>query len=179
MPVSPGLELNHGDRALIAEGLTQILGETMLLAFKTRSLAWMLEGPGLLIAASELLEQADQLLRALDPIARRIRVLGFRVPICASELAGAARQVSDQQGAFGSAEIGLRQLGRDHCEIAGSLRFLRPVVQDIGDGASALLLDQRLTFHEESADRLESLTIRIGDEGRRYEEMLRSAPEAD
>lgn len=172
--MSPDFELAADDRRMVAEAIGQILADTLLLAVAAREAAWSAEGPCLPALQTELLAQSDGMIHALDALARRVRSLGFRIP----KLLSPARS----EGA-GSAPDGretlrdrLTALTRAHGEIAGSLRFVRPVLRDLDDGATALLVDARLADHEASADRLLSLCATAEDEGRRYARLLASTP---
>lgn len=170
--MSPGFDLAGGDRAMIAEQLAQLLADTLLLAIRTREAAWHLQGAPLLSLQAELLSQSDGLVAALDALAARVRVLGFLPP---EPLAtGLARRLAAQAGADAAVTPATRiaSLASDHDDLAGSLRFLRPVLRDVDDGATALLVDARLAVHEAAADRLRSLVAAGRDEVRRYERLL-------
>lgn len=176
MPISPGFDLAEGDRAMVAEGLLQLLADALLLAIQTREAAWHLQGAPLLHLQAELLSQSDELLRGLDPVALRVRVLGFRPAEglsagLAKRLAGAEAADAITPGAL------IRALATRHDDLAGSLRFLRPVLRDLDDGATALLVDKRLARHESSADRLRSLAATSPEQERRYERLLSAGGE--
>lgn len=171
--MTPGFDLAGGDRAMIAEQLAQLLADTLLVAVRTREAAWHLQGAPLLSLQAELLSQSDGLVAALDALSARVRVLGFLPPEpLATGLARRLAAAQTEEDAAVAPGIRIASLASDHDDLAGSLRFLRPVLRDVDDGATALLVDARLAVHEAAADRLRSLVAAGRDEARRYERLL-------
>ncbi|WP_203445917.1 hypothetical protein [Microvirga sp. VF16] len=76
-----GRNLNCFNRRLMAQAILRVLAETGMLATKTQSVWWSLEGSALASLDDILGSQRQDLLDGMSPLARRVRTLGLDIII--------------------------------------------------------------------------------------------------
>ncbi len=88
-------------------------------------------------------------------LTKPIRALGFPAPGSYTRFAALA-SIEEEEG-VPSAEEMIRQLARDQETVVRRARSIFPVVDGVGDEASADLLTQRMHIHEKTAWMLRSM----------------------
>ncbi|MEO3431899.1 DNA starvation/stationary phase protection protein [Inquilinus sp. CAU 1745] len=161
------LDLSESEREIAAAGLAKLLAETFTLYAKTHGYYWNVEGP--MFRTYHLLfeEQYRELWAAVDKIAERIRALGAYAPSAPADIA-ALSDVAPDQTVPNPADM-VRSLIADHERVIRTMRCIRPAIDDIGDNASASLLDDRLTAHEKAVWMVRSLARDVGEGSLRAE----------
>jgi DNA-binding ferritin-like protein len=159
----PGHQNNCFNRRVMAQTVLRVLAVTGMLAMKTQSVWWSLQGPALALLDMTLEAQRQDLLDAMTLLARRMTALGSCILIDNATLMDQARTVVPQPTRAPVRDM-VRQLSRDHQGVAGVIHYTRRVATDLEDGATLCLLDGRLLAHESAASRLEDLAVRLDEE---------------
>ncbi len=172
------LNLSEADRKIAAAGLAKLLAETFTLYTKTHGYHWNVEGPTFRTCHLLFEEQYRELWTALDEIAERIRALGAYAPSAPADIASLSDVSMDRTVPNPTNMV--RTLIADHEHVIRTMRCIRPAIDDIGDNASASLLDDRLTAHEKAVWMLRSLARDVSDVplraepvGEQFEKILR------
>jgi starvation-inducible DNA-binding protein len=163
--MDPGHQINCFNRRVMAQTVLRVLAETGMLAMKTQSVWWSLQGPALAFLDTTLEGQRQDLLNAMTPLARRMTALGYCIVIDNATLMAHARAVGPQPKHVPVREM-VRQLSQDHQAVAVVVRYARLLATDLDDGATLCLLDRRLLAHESAASRLEDLALSLDNEHR-------------
>lgn len=152
-PVEIGLGQN--DRASVAEGLSRVLADTLVLTMKTQAVHWNVTGP-MFRSVHELTdEQYQDLHEAADDIAERIRALGAFAPDGLRTIMTLANIEDGTKGNDASALS--MQLAHDHEALARQVRPLATAADEVEDHATADLLSARQKVHEAAAWMLRAL----------------------
>ncbi len=137
------------DVAKVVKVLSTCLADTYLMLLKTQNFHWNIEGRNFYGLHKLSEEQYLDLQSAVDEVAERIRSLGYFAPGRVTDL----REYSDLKESTNppySEEPLIRELIKDHDQIAKNLRNGIETCEDQGDIATADLLTGRLTFHEKA-----------------------------
>ncbi len=132
----------------IANALTGVLSDSVVLMVKTQGYHWNVMGP-LFQPIHELTErQYTDLFEAIDVIAERIRALGELAPMSVADMVSHARlnEEETQRSAQGMVE----QLIADNEAMARLLREVASLASREGDGATEDLMNSRMAKHEEA-----------------------------
>jgi len=147
--------LLQGDRAELANRLSEALADTYLLYLKTQAVHWNVVGP-MFFGLHKLTEsQYQDMAEAIDSIAERIRAIGFLAP-------GSFKQFS-QLSSFkelteaASAKEMIQQLLQDNEICSRNLRNSVAEAEKVEDVHTADLLTARIGSHEQNAWMLRSL----------------------
>lgn len=135
-------------RSDIADHLSKMLAESMLLMIKTQVYHWNVVGP-LFKSIHDLTEDHyNNLFKAVDDIAERIRALGFPAPVNFTDLVPKADlfEETKMRTTHGMVE----QLASDHEKIVRNMRDAAKYAEENDDYATHDLLVARLIFHEEA-----------------------------
>lgn len=152
--VATGLE--EDVRAKLASDLSTLLIEDYRLTMKTHVYHWNVVGP-LFKSVHELTEQQYQdLFEAADTIAERIRALGFRAPVNATDMKVDLDIVSQDNG-WPKAHTMIQDLVQDHETIAARMREVAAYAGDHRDIGTEDMLTARIRFHEKAAWMLRSI----------------------
>lgn len=147
--------LLHGDRAELAQRLSEALADTYLLYLKTQAVHWNVVGP-MFYGLHKLTEgQYQDMAQAIDVLAERIRAIGFLAP-------GSFKQFSELSSFkelthAASAEEMLEQLLKDNEMCSRNLRNSVREAEKVEDVHTADLLTERIGVHEQNAWMLRSL----------------------
>lgn len=141
--------------AWIANEVTEILCDSMLLMIKTQGCHWNVVGP-LFLPIHELTErQYRDLFEAIDTLAERIRALGHVAPISFTDMVSQAKLTEEEtvKDAHGM----IKQLITDNETVARKLRETATLASRHGDGATEDLMNTRMAKHEEAVWMLKSI----------------------
>ena len=152
--INTGITDEH--RAAIAQGLSRLLADTYTLYLSTHNFHWNVTGPMFNTLHAMFMAQYTELWAAIDPIAERIRALGHPAPGSYAQFTALAT-VPDAPAVPPKALEMVRLLVLGHETVARTARSLFERVDGAGDQASADLLTQRLTVHEQTAWMLRTL----------------------
>ena len=133
----------------VVETLSQVLGDTYRLTFKTHTYHWNVEGP--LFHPVHLLTegQYENLFAAADVLAERLRALGRLTPMhMARMIEDSVIQDLDE---VPSARAMIEDLQRDHAKMANRMHTLFTRAEAAHDPVTADLATQRAAFHEKAA----------------------------
>ena len=132
----------------IANALTGVLADSVVLMVKTQGYHWNVVGP-LFQPLHELTEtQYRDLFEAIDIIAERIRALGQIAPMSFSDLLTHA--ALNEEDTERSAAAMVEQLVSDHEALVRRLRETASLAVRHNDGATEDLLNARMAFHEKA-----------------------------
>lgn len=137
------------DKAKIAEGLADVLGDTYVLTIKTHACHWNVVGPQFYSIHKLTEEQYGDLFAAADDLAERIRALGHFAPASMKALADHAA-MSAGRDTPDAGEL-VEGLVASHEKISRRLHDLISVAEKGGDAVTADLATQRAAFHEKAA----------------------------
>lgn len=154
--MDPARNLNCFNRRVMAQALLRVLADTDMLAMKTQTVWWSLQGPALASLDKALEAQRQDLLDAMTPLARRARALCSDIVIDNATLNAHGRIVALPSKGISERET-LRQLPQDHQRVADVIRCARALAATLDDMATQSLLDLRLIAHESAVTQLESL----------------------
>ena len=131
-----------GDEASkdIAGGMYAILADVFALYLKTKNFHWHMSGPHFRDYHLLLDEQADQLYAMTDPIAERIRKTGGSTLRSIGHIARLQR-ISDNDAEYVDPLDMLAELREDNMVLAGRLREVHDVVDELRDIATASLIE--------------------------------------
>ncbi|MCA0929609.1 Dps family protein [Ruegeria profundi] len=137
-----------GKNTWIANAVTEVLADSMLLMVKTQGCHWNVVGP-LFLPIHELTErQYRDLFEAVDELAERIRALGHIAPISFTDMISQATLAEEEtvKDAHGM----IKQLIADNERIVRNLRETAALASRHGDGATEDLMNARMVKHEEA-----------------------------
>jgi starvation-inducible DNA-binding protein len=124
----------------ISAALTSVLADLFALYIKTKNFHWHVSGPHFRDYHLLLDEQGEQILGTTDAMAERVRKIGGETLRSIGQIASLQRIAdSDEQGL--SAQRMLNELCRDNSQLAIRLRVVHSLCDDIGDVASASLIE--------------------------------------
>jgi starvation-inducible DNA-binding protein len=142
----------------VAAALNALLADSFALYVKTKNFHWHMSGPHFRDYHLLLDEQADQVFAVIDPMAERVRKLGVPTLRSIGEIQRAQRILDSDAGGL-KPEAMLRELYADNTLIAEYMRATHKLCDDVGDIATASLLevwidetDRRTWFLREVAD---------------------------
>ncbi len=139
----------------LADALLDCTADTFALAVKTQAFHWNCEGP-LFVSLHNLTEEHYQdLFAAVDDMAERVRALGAKAPVSASEMLvrsdiAEETEIPDSVGMIAT-------LREDHECAAQRCREAASRADSAGDVATADMLTARTAFHEKASWMLTAL----------------------
>lgn len=132
----------------VANALTGVLCDSVVLLIKTQGYHWNVVGP-LFQPLHELTEaQYLDLFEAIDTIAERIRALGELAPMSITDMISQARLT--EEDTVRSAQGMLEQLISDNEALVRHLRETASLAARQGDGATEDLMNSRMAAHEKA-----------------------------
>ena len=138
----------HVNRRQLADRLSAVLADTILLQLKSQVYHWNVVGP-LFKPIHDLTEvHYRDLFEAVDVIAERIRALGYPAPQSFTDLV--PKTALDEESKIRSAQEMVEQLMEDHEAIVRRLRETAKCAEALDDYATHDLLTARLAFHEKA-----------------------------
>jgi starvation-inducible DNA-binding protein len=152
--MDPGHQINCFNRRIMAQALLRVLADTDMLAMKTQTVWWSLQGSALALLDKALARQRQDLLDGMTPLARRVRALSSDIVIDHATLNAHARIVASQPKGISERET-LRQLLLDHQKVAEVIRCARTLAATLDDNTTLSLLELRLIAHESAVTQLE------------------------
>jgi starvation-inducible DNA-binding protein len=120
--------------------LTALLADTFVLYLKTKNYHWHLSGPHFRDWHLLLDEQATELYEMTDPIAERARKIGGPTLKSIGQISKLQR-LRDNDAAFVTPRDMLAELMDDNRQLAGYMRELHGTCDELGDVATASLLE--------------------------------------
>ncbi len=138
----------------VAKGLAVLLANTYTLYLKTQGFHWNVGGPQFTELHTLFELEYTDLALANDAIAERIRALGYFAPASYSDFAKLAT-ISEESGVPSAWDM-VEQLAAGNEAVIEQIRSFRSLVDEVGDNASAGLLDGRLEIHEKAVWMLRS-----------------------
>jgi len=140
--------LDEKTRKKIAQQLSKVLADTILLQIKSQVYHWNVVGP-LFRSLHELTEDHyKDLFKAADDIAERIRMLGYPAPQSFADLV--PKGDIDEESHLRTAHEMVEQLVADHERMVRVLRDTAGNAEKNDDFATHDLLTERLRFHEKA-----------------------------
>jgi starvation-inducible DNA-binding protein len=124
----------------IAGGMNAILADVFALYLKTKNFHWHMSGPHFRDYHLLLDEQADQLYAMTDTIAERIRKTGGSTLRSIGHIARIQRIVDNDADYVDPLDM-LAELREDNTVIAGRLREIHGIVDELRDIATASLIE--------------------------------------
>src|ERR1700722_3195027 len=124
----------------IAGGMNGILADVFALYLKTKNFHWHMSGPHFRDYHLLLDEQGDQLYEMTDPIAERIRKTGGSTLRSIGNIAKIQR-VMDNDAEYVDPLDMLAELRDDNIALAGRLREVHDMVDELRDIATASLIE--------------------------------------
>jgi starvation-inducible DNA-binding protein len=124
----------------ISGGMNAILADVFALYLKTKNFHWHMSGPHFRDYHLLLDEQADQLFEMTDPIAERIRKVGGSTLRSIGHVARLQR-VKDNDAEYVDPQDMLAELREENQALAGRLREVHDVVDELRDIATASLIE--------------------------------------
>jgi starvation-inducible DNA-binding protein len=132
--------LSRNAAQAIAEALNSLLADVFALYLKTKNFHWHMSGPHFRDYHLLLDEQSDQTFAMTDPIAERVRKLGHPTLRSIGAISRAQRIADDDTEAVAPQEM-LARLRRDNQRLAGTMRTTHQLCDEVGDVATASLLE--------------------------------------
>jgi starvation-inducible DNA-binding protein len=124
----------------ISAELNALLADTFALYLKTKNFHWHMSGPHFRDYHLLLDEQADQIYAIADPIAERVRKLGGTTIRSIGHISRLQR-LADNDADFVTPSGMLAELREDNLRLAGFMRETHVLCDDVGDVATASLLE--------------------------------------
>lgn len=149
--------LGAAERLAIADGLSRLLADTYTLYLTTHNFHWNVTGQMFSSLHTMFEAQYTALWGAVDPIAERIRSLGHFAPGSYAQF-GALSSIPDGPAIPPAALEMVQILLEGHESVARTARKVFALADKARDEPTADLATQRLTFHEQAAWMLRSLT---------------------
>jgi starvation-inducible DNA-binding protein len=153
------MDINIGispeDRKAIADGLSRLLADSYTLYLKTHNFHWNVKGP--MFQTLHLLFETQylELALAVDMVAERIRALDYPAPGTYAEFVKLS-SIAEPKG-VPKATAMIQELVAGQEAVVRTARSIFPLVDKVGDEATADLLTQRMQLHEKNAWMLRSL----------------------
>jgi len=124
----------------IPPGLTTLLADTFSLYLKTKNFHWHMSGPHFRDWHLLLDEHATQVYEMTDPIAERARKIGGATLKSIGQISKLQR-LKDNDASFVTPRDMLAELREDNKQLAVYMRELHGVCDELGDVATASLLE--------------------------------------
>jgi len=124
----------------IPPGLTALLADTFSLYIKTKNFHWHMSGPHFRDWHLLLDDHATQIYAMTDPIAERARKIGGGTLKSIGQIAKLQR-LKDNDASFVTPRDMLAELREDNKQLAVYMRELHGVCDELGDVATASLLE--------------------------------------
>src|ERR1700761_6088088 len=124
----------------IAAGMNGILADVVALWMKTKNFHWHMSGPHFRDYHLLLDEQSDQIYAMIDPIAERIRKTGGSTLRSIGHVARTQR-IKDNDAEYVDPKDMLPELREANQTLAARLREVHDVVDEVGDIATASLIE--------------------------------------
>ncbi|HZT02500.1 MAG TPA: DNA starvation/stationary phase protection protein [Steroidobacteraceae bacterium] len=124
----------------IPPGLTTLLADTFALYLKTKNFHWHMSGPHFRDWHLLLDEHATQVYDMTDPIAERARKIGGTTLKSIGQISKLQR-LKDNDASFVTPRDMLAELREDNKQLAVYMRELHGVCDELGDVATASLLE--------------------------------------
>jgi starvation-inducible DNA-binding protein len=124
----------------ISAGMNAILADVFALCLKTKNFHWHMSGPHFRDYHLLLDEQADELYAMTDPIAERIRKVGGSTLRSIGHIARTQRVVDNDAEYVDPLDM-LAELRDDNITLAGRLREVHDMVDELRDIATASLIE--------------------------------------
>jgi len=131
-----------GDMAThaISATLNPLLADMFALYVKTKNFHWHVAGPHFRDYHRLLDEQSAQILATTDPLAERVRKLGGTTVRSIGHIARLQR-IANNDAEFVAPHSMLRELREDNVQVAALMRKAHDLCDELGDFASASLLE--------------------------------------
>lgn len=139
-PLITPTDLGSKASADIAAGMNGMLADVFALYLKTKNFHWHMSGPHFRDYHLLLDEQADQLYAMTDPIAERIRKTGGSTLRSIGHISRLQR-IKDNDADFVDPADMLAELREDNIALAGRLREVHDMVDELRDIATASLIE--------------------------------------
>jgi starvation-inducible DNA-binding protein len=124
----------------LSGALTLLLADVFALYLKTKNFHWHMSGPHFRDLHLMLDEQGDQILAATDPIAERVRKIGGTTIRSIGEIARTQR-ILDNDAPYVTPGDMIAELREDNGSLARSMREVHALCDELGDVATASLLE--------------------------------------
>ena len=124
----------------ISGALNALLADVFAVYLKTKNFHWHMSGPHFRDYHLMLDEQGDQIIAMTDPIAERVRKIGGTTLRSIGQI-GALQRVLDNDADYVSPEDMLAELRDDNADLVQRMRATHTVCDDLGDVATASLLE--------------------------------------
>ena len=139
-PLRPPTGLTPEATQDISGALNALLADVFALYLKTKNFHWHMSGPHFRDYHLMLDEQGDQIIAMTDPIAERVRKIGGTTLRSIGQIA-ALQRVLDNDADYVSPEDMLAELRDDNADLVQRMRAAHTVCDDLGDVATASLLE--------------------------------------
>ncbi len=143
------------DETRIADALTGVLGDSLVLFVKTQGYHWNVTGPLFQPIHEMTEEQYRDLFDAIDVIAERVRALGKVAPMSMTDMISHTRL--NEEDTLRSAQGMIEQLISDNESLVRRLRETAALAAEANDGASEDLMNARMNAHEKAIWMLRSI----------------------
>ncbi len=157
----------EGLRTLDAEGVRKVcaalnilLADFFAIYLKTKNFHWHMSGPHFRDYHLLLDEQGEQIFEATDPIAERVRKLGGNTLHSIGHI-GRLQRLSDNDAESVPAHAMLTELHHDNNELVERMRATHEICDQVGDVATASLLENWIDEAERRAWFLYEATRRV------------------
>jgi len=124
----------------VCEQLNTIIADGFAIYLKTKNFHWHVSGPHFRDYHLMLDDQGDQIIASVDPLAERVRKLGGKTLRSISHISK-IQTLKDNNEDFVSPVDMLRELMEDNKKIASAMRKCHQTADDVGDVATASLLE--------------------------------------
>lgn len=124
----------------ISGAMNALLADVFALYLKTKNFHWHMSGPHFRDYHLMLDDQGDQILAMTDPIAERVRKIGGTTLRSIGQIKTLQR-VLDNNADYVSPEDMLAELRDDNADLAQRMRAAHTVCDELGDVATASLLE--------------------------------------
>jgi starvation-inducible DNA-binding protein len=136
--------------AKISSGLTVVLADMFALYLKTKNFHWHISGPHFRDYHLLLDEQSGQILAATDAIAERVRKIGGTTLHSIGHI-GRLQRIADNDREHVTAREMLVELREDNRQLTANLRSVHALCDELGDVASASLIENWIDEAEHRA----------------------------
>jgi starvation-inducible DNA-binding protein len=134
----------------ISSGLTVVLADMFALYLKTKNFHWHISGPHFRDYHLLLDEQSAQILAATDAIAERVRKIGGTTLHSIGHI-GRLQRIADNDREHVTARDMLVELREDNRQLTTGLRSVHALCDELGDVASASLIENWIDEAEHRA----------------------------
>jgi starvation-inducible DNA-binding protein len=124
----------------LSGALTLLLADVFALYLKTKNFHWHMSGPSFRDLHLMLDEHGDQILAAADPIAERVRKIGGTTLRSIGE-AARIKRILDNDAPYVTPLDMIAELREDNASFARSMREVHSLCDELGDVATASLLE--------------------------------------